>query len=243
MLRVALLAGLVAGCASVSGPPQGLTVQDLSAEQSGDDLLRPATDDLARRRADDGGAPADDLAVAPADMVTPIDMASGDLATGCSAAQHVVVNEVQTQGPGGASDEFIELYNPCAVAVDINTWSLVYRAAAGTTDVAIIQINKAIAGNGYLLITGGSYSGGATADQTYPSGKLSATGGGIALYDSKQTRIDSVGYGSATNAFIEGAVAAAPSNAQSLARKPNGSDTDHNDVDFALATPTPKAAN
>jgi hypothetical protein len=44
--------------------------------------------------------------------------------------------------------------------------------------------------------------------------------------------------------FVEGAAAAAPANDQSLARIPNGVDSNHNNLDFMVAaTPTPRATN
>ena len=85
----------------------------------------------------------------------------------------------------------------------------------------------------------------AMADQTYASGKLSGTAGGVGLRNAMNAIVDSVGYGStANNAFVEGAPAPAPNAGESTARIPNGSDTNKNNVDFKIATvPTPKAAN
>ena len=98
---------------------------------------------------------------------------------------------------------------------------------------------------GYLLIAGPAFAadGGSVPDQTYGAGKLAAAGGGVGLRDAAQMLVDSVGYGTATNAFVEASVAAAPPNGQSIARKPNGVDTNQNALDFAVATPSPRAAN
>jgi predicted extracellular nuclease len=215
MSRTALLAiCLLAGCASAEDANSG-GERDLSVAESGDDL------------AGGGGG----------------DLAHGPGTIGC-AGQHVVINEVQTGSPASANDEFIELYNPCATAIDLTGSSIVYRSAAGTSDVVIVNLNKMIAPGGFYLVTGPIAADGGMADQSYGAGRMSGTGGGVALRDPTQTLVDSVGYGTATNAFIEASVAAAPASGQSIARKPNGYDTDHNSSDFAVAaTPTPRAAN
>ena len=104
------------------------------------------------------------------------------------------------------------------------------RSAAGSNGTA---------GSGYL----GSH----TPDQTF-STSLAATGGGIAVRDNGGVILDSVGYGDATNAFVEAhATTAPPSTAapgSSSGRIPDGHDTNDNSADFSVsATPTPGAAN
>jgi len=75
-----------------------------------------------------------------------------------------------------------------------------------------------------------------------------ATAGGLGLRDASGTLVDSVGYGTATNAFVEGSAAPAPPAAaapgKSAGRKPDGHDTDDNAADFSVLTsPTPGASN
>jgi hypothetical protein len=202
------------GCASV---------EDANAER---DFAAPAGDDL-------GGAGGDDLAGA------------GNAPPITCGGKHVVINEVQTGSAASASDELIELYNQCAMPINLTGSTVVYRSAAGTSDVVVISLTKTIDAGGYLLIAGPAFAadGGSVPDQTYGAGKLAAAGGGVGLRDAAQMLVDSVGYGTATNAFIEGSVAAAPASGQSLARKPNGVDTNQNALDFAVATPSPRAAN
>ena len=60
--------------------------------------------------------------------------------------------------------------------------------------------------------------------------------------------VDSVGWGTATNAFVEGTVAAAPATTEapgtSIGRIPDGDDTNDNAADFVLDdSPTPKGSN
>src|SRR4051812_36820107 len=199
---------------------------------SAEDANAGGEHDLAATGGDDLGGGADDLA-----------RDGGATTIGC-AGQHVVINEVQTGSAASASDEFIELYNPCATAIDLTGSSIVYRSAAGLSDVVIINLNKTIAPGGFYLVTGPIAADAGVADQSYGSGRIAATGGGVGLRDGTQALVDSVGYGTATNAFVEATAAAAPPSGQSIARKPNGYDTDHNASDFAVAAaPTPRAAN
>jgi len=206
-----------AGCAAAEDANTG-GERDLAVSPAGTDDLATDSGDLAH----DGGAP-------------PIT---------CGAGMHVVINEVQAGSAASASDEFIELFNPCATSIDLTGSTLVYRSAAGVSDVVVIALTKPIAAGGYYLVTGPTFPDAGAPDQSYGAGKLAAAGGGIGLRDGAQLLVDSVGYGTATNAFVEGAAAPAPPNGQSIARKPNGTDSNHNDVDFAVAvTPTPRAAN
>jgi hypothetical protein len=156
-------------------------------------------------------------------------------------------------GAGPAADEFVEIYNPCSTVVDLIDWSLVYRSAAGGSDLSLYKwTSGSLAAHSYVLVGGKGYSGSTPADVTITAGgntgMLSSTGAGIALKDATAKVIDSVGYGDATNAYVEGAAAPLPPLADkpgnSIARTPNGKDTDDNSADFQLTTtPTPKAAN
>ena len=131
----------------------------------------------------------------------------------------------------------------------MTSWQLAYRSAAGTTDVILFSWHaQTITAQGYLLIAGAGYSGSPTPDGKYTTGGLAAAGGGLALRDAQGGTVDSVGYGSATNAFVEGSAApdppSNPSPGASIARMPNGTDTNNNAADFQIAdTPTPKAPN
>ncbi len=54
----------------------------------------------------------------------------------------VKINEVQTGG-ATALDEFVELYNTCPdKPLDLTGYSLVYRAAAGTTDFVRVSFTR-----------------------------------------------------------------------------------------------------
>lgn len=157
---------------------------------------------------------------------------------------HLVLNEVQIGSSSSAADEFIEIFNPCPAAVDLTGWKLIYRAAASTNDITLLALTSLnIASQGYVVIGGSTFTG--KSDDTYTAGGLAAAGGGVALHDGSGDTIDSIGYGTATNGLVEGGKAPdAPALGSSLARVPNGKDTDSNDADFqVVASPTPGAAN
>lgn len=156
---------------------------------------------------------------------------------------HLVINEIMVGSSSSASDEFVEIYNPCSSAVDLSGWRLVYRSASGSTDIKLLDLSSlAIGAQGYLVLGGSAFSG--NADQTLTSG-LASAGGGVALRNSTDDAVDSIGYGSANNGLIEGGAAPeAPEYDSSLARTPNGNDTDNNASDFQIAaSPTPGKAN
>ncbi len=161
----------------------------------------------------------------------------------------LTINEIMTGITGAAANEFVELFNGGTSAVDLSGYKLVYRSSAGTSDVTLgtIASGTTLAAGGFYLFGGSGYAGSATPDQSF-STSLAATGGGVALRDASGAIVDSVGYGDAVNAFVEGHPAAAPPAAaapgNSAVRLPDGDDTNDNAADFGVsASPTPKGAN
>jgi hypothetical protein len=161
----------------------------------------------------------------------------------------VRINEFSVGTTGSLSDEFVELVNPGSSAADVSGFRLVYRSGAGTSDVSLATIpnGTTIPAAGFYLFGGGSYAGSPAADQSFTQG-LASTAGGLALRDATGAIVDSVGYGTATNAFVEVAAAPAPaitaSPGSSSGRSPDGHDTNDNATDFvASATATPRASN
>jgi hypothetical protein len=101
-----------------------------------------------------------------------------------------------------------------------------------------------IAANGFFVVSSSGFTGHSDGMFVPATGTLAATGGGIGLFDPMGHRVDSVGYGTATNSLVEGSPAPAPMPDQSIARSPDGHDTNSNSADFhTAATPTPGAAN
>ena len=151
----------------------------------------------------------------------------------------VVISEFRTRGQGGASDEFVELYNMSNSPVTIGGWKINGSSGCGTTvstRLTITPSNLLLPSHAHFLATNTLYTGTVTADQTYVTGI--ADNGGIALLDSSNFVIDAVGM-CTTTTYLEGS-ALSPVSAnvnQSYERKPGGSsgstqDTDDNGSDF-----------
>lgn len=172
---------------------------------------------------------------------------------------HAVINEVETGTTTSGLDEFIEIFNPCTTSVTITGWKLVYRAeknlnAVDGADTSTLVTLGAVTlkPSGYVMYaaTGGYFDSATYAPDGVYSGGLAAIVGSVGLRDSTGRLIDSVFWGTPAggfHAFIEGTQATeAPTTARpgtSLARIPNGTDTDDNSKDFKGAVPTPRAKN
>ncbi len=159
---------------------------------------------------------------------------------------NIVISQFQAGG-GTANDEFIELHNNSSTNFDLNGYRLVYRAASGSNDIAFVNwtTGTIIPPGGYYLIASTAYDGGVTPDITYDPAtctcSMGAGGGGLAIRQgavNTGTIIDSVGWGTATNIFVETAVTTAPANNDSKARLAGGcQDTDNNANDFSGLMP------
>ena len=167
---------------------------------------------------------------------------------GSGGSASIRINEFSVGVEGALGDEFVEIVNVGTAAADLSGWKLVYRSGAGTSDVSLgtLADGTTLAAGGFFLFGGSGYSGAHPANKSFSAG-LASTAGGVAIKDPDGNIVDSVGWGDATNAFVEGTAAAAPTIApapgKSDARHPNGHDTDANSADFAIGDPTPGASN
>jgi hypothetical protein len=152
---------------------------------------------------------------------------------------HVVINEVKTGGLLLSQDEFVELFNPCSFEVDLSRARLSYRIAAGLIDVTLLDLGGSLPAGGYRLYGGESFVG--ISDGSFAI-DLAQLGGSVVLRYAG-TRVDSLGWGAGLGDLIEGVVALVIPSTKSLARIPNGHDTDNNGADFVVGNPTPRAAN
>lgn len=158
------------------------------------------------------------------------------------------INEFSVGIEGALGDEFVEIANTGTAAADLSGWKLVYRSGAGTSDVSLgtLADGTMLAPGAFFLFGGSGYSGAYPADKSFSAGLASAAGG-VAIEDADGSIVDSVGWGDATNAFVEGTTAAAPPIApapgKSDARHPNGHDTNVNSADFTIGDPTPGVSN
>jgi hypothetical protein len=180
-------------------------------------------------------------------------------AAGASASS-VVVSEVY--GGGGNSgatyqNDFVELFNAGASAVDISGWSVQYSTAAGTSWQTTSLTGTIPAGRYYLVQLASSATVGAPLPAPDATGttNVAATSGKIALARSTAALTcgatagscsadpaveDLVGYGSASD--FEG-TGSAPAGSSVLAaqRADQGcTDTGDSAADFTAATPDPR---
>lgn len=163
------------------------------------------------------------------------------------ASPHFVISQFQVGSAASFNDEFIELHNTSSNSVDLNGYRLVYRSANGTNDVAFVEwtTSTIVPAGGYYLITSTAYDGAVPGNISYnPTTcqcSMSGTSGGLAIRFGALNSgviIDSVGYGTATNVFVETATAATAPNDAGNARKTNGcQDTDNNQNDFSILNP------
>jgi hypothetical protein len=159
----------------------------------------------------------------------------------------LVVGEVMTGG-ASASDEFVELYNAGLTSVDLAGLEVVYvTSTGGTITRKGTWPTTTLLGPGrHLMLANNLGVHAAIADLVYTGG-LAAPGGAIAVRPIGGAAIDAVGWGDATNAFVEGTAAPAPVAGSSLERLPggqagNGIDTNTNVADWWL-NPAPVAQN
>lgn len=145
----------------------------------------------------------------------------------------IVINEVRHD-----EKDFVELYNAGDCELDMSGYKLVYRSDKGTSDAWSIDLTGQLDADDYYIIAESSYSGSKRATLN----SLAKAGGGLALKKGSSI-VDKMGWGSATNNFVDGQVAPVANGAKSLQRSPNGNDTDDNADDFIVDDATPNAPN
>lgn len=182
-----------------------------------------------------------------------------------TAVSNILITEIQTGGVSTATEEFVEIYNPNSVSVDITGWLLQYRSAsslstqnwansttkaevacADTTDedckVLIQPEQRVVFVNDITDI----------ADSIKMDGGFSNKGGQIRLMQpnaetSEVVIQDFVGYGTAVDA--EGSPAPAPTSGYSIKRivddqgEPIDTDDNSNDFITSCGAPTPGQAD
>lgn len=173
-----------------------------------------------------------------------------------SSAQTVVINEVY--GAGGNSGavythDFVELFNPTSLPIDLTGWSVQYAAATGTgTWQATLLTGTIEAGKHYLIQLAGNPANGLPLPLADVVGttNMASTSGKVALVHAvtplsgacpaNATIIDRVGYGASANCFEGTAPSPAPSTVVAIQRSPEGVDSQQNNADFKTSAPSPQ---
>lgn len=159
------------------------------------------------------------------------------------SANSVVISEFRTRGPAGDNDEFVEIYNPTANAVDISNWVLSVSDSNGTVQSrATVPIGTLLRSGQYYLFAHNGYgvpSGGVSPNLRYTA--QIPDNGGIAILDSTGAIVDQVGM--STGSFYQEGETLQPltgTTRRSYERKDGGDfdsceDTDDNRDDFLNA--------
>ena len=171
-----------------------------------------------------------------------------------AASADVAISQVYGGGGNAGAtltNDFIELRNTSAAAVDLAGWSVQYASAAGTS-YQVTALSGSIPAGGHYLVQEGAGAGGTTplpAPDATGSIAMSATSGKVALVtattaltcgadcDAAAGVRDFVGYGAAND--FETAAAPGLSNTTADLRG-DGPDTDNNAADFAAGDPNPR---
>lgn len=175
---------------------------------------------------------------------------SSSSASSEQAATGLFITEVQiTAGTGKTDYDFVELFNSNSSSVNLKGHRLVKRTKTGTSDTTIKSwtTDTIVPANSYYLWANSNHTElGVTPDVT-TTGIVSNDNGVAIRFGAGDTGtiIDSVGWGEAANAFVEGsAFATNPGANESIHRKTGSGylDTNNNADDFELKTClTPKA--
>ena len=155
-----------------------------------------------------------------------------------SAPNHLLIAAVQIAGAESGND-FVKIYNPTSVAVDVSGWKLRKKSSTGTdASLREFPVGSSVAAGAYFVwansADGFAQSIGADASST---GTLAANNS-AALFDENGKQIDAVAWGTGTNQYVEGAAyPTSPTANQVLERKSASGvivDTDNNANDFTL---------
>ncbi len=185
------------------------------------------------------------LAALCGSFVFPVNYVPVNAAPQMQAASDLVISEFRFRGDGGASDEFVEIYNPTNSSVDLNGWKLNGSNSAGSTSTRYTFSTSVLLqpGRHYLLANNTTVDG-VTADATYGTGITSD--GGIALLRPDNSIADAAGL-SAGSTYSEGTfLPELTTDAdQSYEREIGGSagncsDTNNNTNDFIQTSSNPQ---
>jgi beta-lactamase superfamily II metal-dependent hydrolase len=162
----------------------------------------------------------------------------------------VRIAEVRFRGPGGASDEFVELVNVGSDTVDVSGWVLQGCAASSGNPSAraTLPSGTTLAGGQRYLIANDGYTGTVAPDLTYSTGI--ADTGGARIVDGAGTMVDGVASADGTDDQCrEGTGLDFPTTNEDVSfhRLDDGAtDTDDNLADFtgpSASTPTNSAGD
>ena len=156
--------------------------------------------------------------------------------------QKILISEVQLAGIGDDKQEFVELYNPNNIDVDLTDWYL-QRKTAGSSEWSTyvsnnLFSNKKISANGYFLIARVGYY--LDLADIFTDNPIT-NDNSFALKNPNGDISDKLGFGNASEPELIATIN--PLDGQSIGRKLSNQDTDNNLNDFELQSLTPKSKN
>jgi hypothetical protein len=175
------------------------------------------------------------------------------------ASPDVVVSQVYAGGGNAGApfqNDFVELFNRGATAVDVSGWTVQYASAAGTTWSATALSGSIAPGRHYLVQLASAAAVGAAlpAPDAIGTTNLAVSGGKVAVVRDASpltcgaspgsctavaSVADLVGYGGAAD-YEGSGPAEALDNTTGATRTDGCVDTDDNSVDFLVAAPAPR---
>ncbi|MEO6502664.1 MAG: ExeM/NucH family extracellular endonuclease [Jatrophihabitantaceae bacterium] len=176
---------------------------------------------------------------------------------GVSSGAPVVINEVYGGGGNAGAtykQDFIELYNKSASAVNLAGWSVQYASATGTS-WATTALTGTLPAGAHYVVREAQGAGGTTDVPSDVTGTIamSGTAGKVALVnatgaltcgadcDGNAAVVDFVGFGTTANDFAGTGPTPAPSNTNSVSRNASHDNTANNAADFTAGAPSPVA--
>jgi hypothetical protein len=156
---------------------------------------------------------------------------------------HIVISKFRTRGQNGASDEFVEIFNPSGDTVDIGGWLIKKSSGCGTSMTILLIVptgTHLLPGQHFLAAP--SDSSISNPDQNFTGGI--ADNGGIAIFDNQGGVVDRVGMCVSTLYFEGNPLSPVTSTFdRSYERSPGSTfgscyDTNNNLIDFTLVTPS-----
>lgn len=195
------------------------------------------------------------IGIAAATCLAALPTANAEPPTVQEAGQPVI-NEVQTRGVGGVTDQFIEIANPSRVnQADLSGWSLQIYTANNTVlqtvffpeGAALLPLGAGAAEDSLFTMSSQAFTGGAVDLPGVITVDIPSNGG-VVLFNPGGIKIDSVGFSATATATVEGQpLAPQPASLDQFnaayGRNVVAQDTNNNMNDFRLLSRSPEQLN
>jgi len=167
-----------------------------------------------------------------------------------SSLSQILISEIQIETANSTDYDFIELYNSATNSTDISGFQLKKKSSTGNEySIRVFPEGSSISAQNYFLWANSDYASFVQISADTTSSQTLAKNNSIVLLDDSDNIIDAVAWGTSTDPFIEGnSFPQNPVGNQSIGRKwSTGTqdyiDTNNNQNDFEIQSPTPKTQN